>query len=131
MQDTHAAVYKQLGDWVRSCYGTPIASTSGTGFSFVLSNIAPGTTFDRVQLQEDTRSGQRVRNYTVAESVDGGASWQTLATGSAIGTKAILLLPANVTTPVDGTYQLRFRVDHAIASPVVEEFAVFRPCATQ
>ena len=23
VEDTHAAVYKQLGDWVRACYGTP------------------------------------------------------------------------------------------------------------
>ena len=31
VEDTHAAVYKQLGDWVRACYGRPVSSVAGEG----------------------------------------------------------------------------------------------------
>ena len=34
VEDTHAVVYKALGAWVRDCYGSPLAMTSGTGASF-------------------------------------------------------------------------------------------------
>lgn len=30
---THAARYKQLGDWVRGCYGTPLANTTASSNS--------------------------------------------------------------------------------------------------
>ena len=70
VQDTHAATYKALGNWVRECYGSPLQMTMGRGtaahgsvFELVL---APNTTFDRFQLQEDTLVGQRVRNFTIA-----------------------------------------------------------------
>merc|ERR1712098_978739 len=88
VEDTHAAVYKQLGDWVRSCYGSPLSSTSGLGSSFVLT-LAKGDVFDRFQLREETVVGQRVRNYTIESSINGGATWSALAAGSAIGTKRI------------------------------------------
>tara|TARA_B110000305_G_C19060055_1_gene456679 strand:+ start:185 stop:343 length:159 start_codon:yes stop_codon:yes gene_type:complete len=29
VEQSHADLYKALGDWVRECYGTPIASTVG------------------------------------------------------------------------------------------------------
>lgn len=62
VQDTHAAVYKQLGDWVRVCYGTPIAETTvaapgsgsgGIGWTYTL-KVPAGAVFDRLQLREDT-----------------------------------------------------------------------------
>ena len=61
--------------------------------------------------------GQRVRNYTV--SVNG----QVVKTGEAIGTKRILLLGKNYTA---GTVVLS--VQHAIAPPVLRQFAAFAPC---
>jgi hypothetical protein len=68
VEDTHAVVYKQVGDWVRACYGSPLASTSGAADTTMYLTLHPGDTIDRVQLREDTVSGQRVRNYTVAVS---------------------------------------------------------------
>ena len=52
VEDTHAVMYKALGNWVRQCYGSPIKSTSGhgtavNGSTFEL--VVPGnTTFDRL-----------------------------------------------------------------------------------
>jgi alpha-L-fucosidase len=134
VQDTHAAMYKALGDWVRTCYGSPLASTSGRGaavdgatFDIVL---GPNTTFDRFQLQEETLVGQRVRNYTVSSWNGVSKGWDTLVTGDAIGTKAIHLLPQPLTTTAEKT-KLRLTVDHAIAVPVIQQFAVFAPCASK
>jgi hypothetical protein len=86
VEDTHARVYKQLGAWVRGCYGSPLATTSGHGGSFTLS-LPAGAAFDRFQLQEETVQGQRVRRYAIEASADGGGSWRGVAGGFAIGTK--------------------------------------------
>ena len=128
VQDTHAAMYKALGDWVRACYGAPLAMTSGRGMTFDIV-LAPNTTFDRFQLQEQTLVGQRVRNYTVLSWNESAEEWNPLFQGEAIGTKAIHLLPQPVTTVQ--TTKLRLKVERSIAIPVIQQFAVFAPCASK
>ena len=74
VEDTHAAVYKQLGDWVRGCYGKPLATASGTGVvdangSTVFSVVVRArSVFDRFQMIEDTWHGQRVHAWTISNS---------------------------------------------------------------
>ena len=130
MQDTHATVYKQLGDWVRECYGTPLASTApGMGAGpFVLQVHSPSAnaTVDRVQLQEDVAMGQRIRQYTLEQLVE-GHTWTVLAKGQAIGTKRILLLDNPISVPQTGL-SLRLNIAQAVATPVLKQFAVFAPC---
>lgn len=125
VEDTHAAVYKQLGDWVRQCYGSPLSMAMGAGDTFVL-NLRDGDVFDRFQLQEDLVWGQRVRNYTIASSVDGQV-WNTLVQGSAIGMKRIHLLPESVTAGVGGV-KIRLVVTASVAIPEIRSFGVFAPC---
>ena len=129
VEDTHAAVYKQLGDWVRSCYGHPVAQTtvvtSSSGGDWTYDLLVPaGAVFDRLQLREDTVMGQRVRSYNVV-LVD-GAGAIALAAGQAIGTKRIWLLGKNFTG--DGQKLLRLTVNGTIAPPVLRQFAAFAPC---
>jgi hypothetical protein len=130
VQDTHAVVYKQLGDWVRACYGTPVASTSGKGINEFSIFIPEGSTIDRLQLREDTIVGQRVRNYTIttATASAGAREWVQLAVGSAIGTKRILLLGKNLTA-TGGAIEIKLKIDHAVAPPSIRQFAAFAPCA--
>ena len=52
VERSHASVYGQLGEWVRNCYGSPLAATSGSGMAFTLT-LEAGSHFDRIQLQED------------------------------------------------------------------------------
>ena len=72
VEDTHAKVYRQLGDWVRGCYGTPLATASGFGKAdrgggtMYSISVKAGDVFDRFQMIEDTRHGQRVRNWTIS-----------------------------------------------------------------
>ena len=137
MQDTHAIVYKQLGDWVRACYGTPLASTSGIGYTYTL-QLPAGSTFDRIQLKEDTLEGQRVRNYTISYSMSFPAADSSVSTSnttvlareSAIGVKRILLLDRNISVPVTGVAHLLFSVNAAVATPIIKQFAAFKPCPT-
>ena len=134
VQDTHAAMYKALGDWVRQCYGSPIASTSGNGHVFEL-ELPADLSFDRFQLQEDIVVGQRVRNFTITSmpvkgSADAHTTTDILASGFAIGRKSILQLNGTITTPADGL-KLRLTIDNAIATPVLKQFAVFRACPTE
>ena len=104
VEDTHAAVYKQLGDWVRGCYGKPLAMASGTGVvdangSTVFSVVVRArSVFDRFQMIEDTWHGQRVHAWTISAEAEGGGGAAVLATGQAIGIKRIILLGRNITT---------------------------------
>ncbi|CAK9036940.1 unnamed protein product [Durusdinium trenchii] len=82
VEESHALVYRQLGNWVRNCYGSPLAVTSGTGIVFTLT-LQAGQIFDRIQIQENIVLGQRVRNYTLEQSLENG--WKPLVTASAIG----------------------------------------------
>jgi len=122
VERSHASVYGQLGEWVRNCYGSPLAATSGSGMAFTLT-LEAGSHFDRIQLQEDIVLGQRVRNYTLEQSQ--GSGWQPLVRGSAIGRKRIHLLSA---TRVSERTQLRLRIENATRLPQIRQFAAFSPC---
>lgn len=138
VQDTHAKVYKELGDWVRGCYGKPLGEARGVGHKISDSNMTEysvnlqaGTRFDRFQMIEDTRYGQRVHNWTIAavnEDERPGSANATivLARGQAIGIKRIVLLGRNITT--SGRTSVRLTVTQAMAPPVLKQFAVFAPC---
>lgn len=127
VQDTHAAVYRALGEWVRACYGTPLASTSGSGVEFAL-RVTKGAAFDRLQLMENIVVGQRVRNYTIETRPSAGAAnWTVVAGGGAIGRKRIVLLPGPVTAAED--MDVRVRVIRSVAPPELLLFGVYRPCA--
>lgn len=124
VEESHAAVYKQLGNWVRQCYGSPLTMTSGRGLHFSL-KLKEGQLFDRFQLQEDIVWGQRVRSFAI-ESRAGRVAWMTLASGGAIGMKRILLLRQNVTVAADT--EIRLRIIHAVAEPVLKFFGAFATC---
>ena len=132
VEDTHAAVYKQLGDWVRGCYGKPLATASGAGvvdangstvFSVV---VRAGSVFDRFQMIEDTWHGQRVHAWTISAEAEGGGGAAVLATGQAIGIKRITLLGRNVTT--NSSTRLLLTINESVAPPILAQFAAFAPC---
>ena len=50
----HATRYKEFGDWIRSCYGKPVASTSGNATQTLLLKMPTGSaSIDRVWVRED------------------------------------------------------------------------------
>eukprot|EP01116_Phalansterium_solitarium_P016964 TRINITY_DN405_c0_g2_i2.p2 TRINITY_DN405_c0_g2~~TRINITY_DN405_c0_g2_i2.p2 ORF type:complete len:393 (-),score=132.08 TRINITY_DN405_c0_g2_i2:133-1311(-) len=48
----HARAYAGFGDWIRSCYGSPVASTSGNGTQLVLT-LPARTRLDRITVREE------------------------------------------------------------------------------
>eukprot|EP01116_Phalansterium_solitarium_P016962 TRINITY_DN405_c0_g1_i1.p1 TRINITY_DN405_c0_g1~~TRINITY_DN405_c0_g1_i1.p1 ORF type:complete len:619 (-),score=278.33 TRINITY_DN405_c0_g1_i1:113-1969(-) len=117
----HAAAYAAFGDWIRGCYGSPIASTSGNGAQLILS-LPPGTKLDRIAIREDQAQGQRIRQYTVSYD-NGSGSWLPFSKGTSVGNRRIDLGAAAVTTN-----RLQLVVSNSTAVPVITFFAAYAPC---
>ncbi|RDW90969.1 hypothetical protein BP5796_02134 [Coleophoma crateriformis] len=104
----HAARYKQLGDFIGSCYGAPVnakhtANASSDGTYTLKFDYA--TSIDRIMLMEDQTNGQVIRSYEVwAKVIDDGVSdgtldvpWTQVSNGTSIGHKKIDRFGAPVT----------------------------------
>jgi len=120
---SHAAAYKALGDWVRTCYGTPVAGTAGSGGVFNLTMPGGSAAVDRVIIGEDQTYGQRIREFTV-DALGPDGKWTVLSTGSSVGHKRIAIAKAAVTASV-----VRLTVTGATAQPILTGFAAYAPCA--
>lgn len=102
----HASRYKELGDFVRSCYGQPTAhlsnTTTATGVSIKFDYPA---SIDRIAIMEDQTAGQVIRAYEVyakivdAEEMNGtlDVPWTLVSNGSSVGHKRIDLFDEAIT----------------------------------
>lgn len=87
----HAARYRELGAWIKNCYGTPLAQLASYAapkpvsgvYTFTLPVEAKGT-IDRVVLREDQSQGQRIRTWTLE---------QISTLNSVVSTEATLTTP--------------------------------------
>lgn len=122
----HAARYKELGDWVRTCYGEPVASARGSGTLPVVASFGNSQSIDRVIIQENFTTGHRIRNFTVEYQASAGGVWSTLGSGGAVGNKRILVAKSTVNATA-----VRVVVTGTIGgdSPEVTNFSVFKPCS--
>eukprot|EP00696_Hemimastix_kukwesjijk_P013511 gnl/Hemi2/2691_TR946_c0_g1_i1.p1 gnl/Hemi2/2691_TR946_c0_g1~~gnl/Hemi2/2691_TR946_c0_g1_i1.p1 ORF type:complete len:464 (-),score=186.79 gnl/Hemi2/2691_TR946_c0_g1_i1:114-1481(-) len=98
----HQQRYKELGDFIRSCYGASINATSGQSTVVELDFATPASV-DRVVIQEDQTNGQVVRGYiveaVVLENVTSAPKadvWVQVSSGSSVGNKKIDLFAAPV-----------------------------------
>lgn len=102
----HAARYKELGDFIRSCYGQPVAHASNTTTeSGVSIAFDYPTAIDRIAIMEDQTAGQVIRSYEVyakivdAEEMNGtlDVPWTLVSSGSSVGHKRIDLFDKAIT----------------------------------
>lgn len=93
----HAARYKELGDFINSCYGKPVAGdavhSSNDKGEYIIKLDKP-TNIDRIVLMEDQTNGQVIRSYQVlAKIVDTNSGtdvpFEILSNGTSIGHKKI------------------------------------------
>ncbi|KAI1331521.1 family 29 glycoside hydrolase [Xylariaceae sp. FL0255] len=105
---SYAARYKELGDFIRSCYGNPVDgsgivnTTTATGLSF---DFMRPTVIDRVAIMEDQKNGQVIRAYEVwakivdSTGMDGtlDVPWTLVSKGSSIGHKRIDIFSEAIT----------------------------------
>lgn len=103
----HAARYKELGDFIRSCYGHPITQQvfNTTIDNGVALTFDYPTSIDRIVLMEDQANGQVIRAYAIyakivdAEEENGtlDVPWSLVSSGSSVGHKRIDLLQEAIT----------------------------------
>ena len=104
----YAARYKQLGDFIRSCYSKPVAEKTThaavDGGVYRLTFDYP-VSIDRVVLMEDQSNGQVIREWQVhAKVVDAldahgtlDVPWSLVANGTSVGHKWIDIFEEAVT----------------------------------
>ena len=76
-------------------------------------------TFNRILLQEYIPLGQRIRSFAV-EAAGADGKWKTIASGTTIGYKRILL-----TDGVQTAERIRIRITGAFASPLINGFGLY------
>lgn len=120
VEESHATRYKELGDWIRNCYGSPVGWTNGTGTTITLKLDNP-TEIDRVMIQEDLYKGQRIRQFIVQVMGTSG-NWQTFSSAHSVGNKRIILGKKIVAN------KLQLIIQKSIGTPIIINFAAFKSC---
>ena len=117
----HAVAYKQFGDWIRSCYGLPVAQESLTPgeTSFEL-QLPQARSIDRIRMEEDQTKGQLIIGYVVEAKVSG--EWVHFSSGTTVGAKRIDLADKPVTATA-----VRFSVTSGFGKPTGLALFVFAP----
>merc|ERR1740124_350351 len=141
VDSTHETVYRQLGEWVRNCYGTPVLSKQNTvGEQIVKIPLPPNTPFDRIILEEDVAVGQRIRNYTIALVYDDNSYqppkaqdivvFTLVSNGTSVGRKRIHLLgKAYLFSDIQfRNYSVVLTITGEIGPPHLSMFGLYKPC---
>ena len=108
---------KEFGDEINARFSRPLAATHGEGATLDL-KLAAAMTVDHLQLREDIRTGERVREFVVEGCGEEG-KWRTLLRGTQIGARQLVPIPAIKLT------DLRLTVEKSVGQPVIRDFSVF------
>ncbi|CAF1178087.1 unnamed protein product [Adineta steineri] len=124
---SYARRYKELGDFIRSCYGTSISPTEyithhDSDIHILLFDSFP-VTVDRSVIQEDQTQGQVIRAYTVDIQLANTThtdQWMTVAQGTSIGNKKIDVWSAGPQL----INAIRLNITKSVDTPVIKAFTV-------
>lgn len=119
--EAEMAMLQGAGEVIRARYEKPVSLMAegarwSEGHTLRLA-IPEGAEVDTVVIEEDLKSGQRIRAYRIEGLFDG--KWKTLAEGESIGRKRI-----HVFEPVQ-TAALRLKITDTIPMPRVRTFAAY------
>ncbi|CAF1487349.1 unnamed protein product, partial [Adineta steineri] len=124
---SYARRYKELGDFIRSCYGTSISPTEyithdDSDIHILLFDSFP-VTVDRSVIQEDQTQGQVIRAYTIDIQLVNAThtdQWMTVAQGTSIGNKKIDVWSAGPQL----INAIRLNITKSVDTPVIKAFTV-------
>jgi alpha-L-fucosidase len=124
---THASRYKELGDFIRSCYGTSVLPserfTSDNSLLYIQLFDSTPVTVDRSVIQEDQTHGQVIRAYTVDVQLVNATyinQWTTVAQGTSIGNKKIDIWQVGPQL----VNAVRLSITKTVDTPVIKAFTV-------
>lgn len=108
---------KEWGTEINRRFATPLATTSGTKKSLILT-LPQKQSVNYCIIQEDIAKGERIRQYKVEAKVNG--KWQTVCSGESVGHKRIEKF-----NPVETT-ALRLTILQSIALPEIMNFSAYQ-----
>ena len=109
---------KEFGAEIHTRFAKPLAATSASAGAVELT--LPGTpTVDHLQLREDIRQGERVRQFVV-EGRGADGQWTVLWRGTQIGSRQLVPI-----APVP-LAAVRLKVERSVGQPAIKELAVFQ-----
>jgi hypothetical protein len=123
----YATRYKELGDFIRSCYGTSAVPSKrlimdDSNIHVQLFDSSP-VTVDRSVIQEDQTQGQVIRAYTVDiqfANATNSTQWITVAQGTSVGNKKIDIWQVGSQL----VSAVRLNITKSIDTPVIKAFTV-------
>jgi len=123
----YASRYKELGDFIRSCYGTSVPPSrrlilDDSNIHIQLFDSSP-VTVDRSVIQENQTNGQVIRAYTVDVQLfntTNATQWITVAQGTSVGNKKIDIWQ----TGPQLVSAVRLNITKAVDTPVIKAFSV-------
>eukprot|EP00397_Hematodinium_sp_SG-2012_P033133 GEMP01035354.1.p1 GENE.GEMP01035354.1~~GEMP01035354.1.p1 ORF type:complete len:321 (+),score=58.09 GEMP01035354.1:783-1745(+) len=120
---------KELGDWIRTCYDTPVADftpeyllTAANNFTLHAQFDAP-TTIDRFMLQEVLSEGQGILEYRIEVAENANGPYVKFASGFSVGQKAIVIGKR----PVKALFVNLF-ITRSRGAVLIRTFSAFAPC---
>jgi hypothetical protein len=126
----HVVQYAAFGNWIRSCYGNPVATMSGPAGATTLtlqplnpSSPSAPVSVDRVMIREDQSFGQAVLSYRVDYQASAGGAWQNFSSGRVIGNKRIDVLSGGPVSAV----ALRLTLTSTADTTHISNFSAFSP----
>jgi hypothetical protein len=123
----YATRYKELGDFIRSCYGTSAVPTrrltsDDSSIHIQFFDLTP-VTVDRSVIQENQTNGQVIRAYTVYVQVANATNtteWITVAQGTSVGNKKIDIWQAGPQL----VSAVLLNITKVVDTPVIKDFTV-------
>ena len=118
--DAARQIYKSFGDWIKSCFGTPVAKTNGTASTLTL-HVNPPANITKVSVSEDQTDGEMVTKFIITATTTDGTSHPVVTDGLSIGNKFIAdlgepLMVAEVNLVISGAFD----------TPHISDFSVYK-----
>ena len=108
---------QEFGDEIRVRFAKPLFTTKGAGTNLTL-DFGGEKTIDHLVLREDISGGDRVRKFII-EGHRANDKWLTLASGTQVGSRQIIPIPATALTG------LRLTIQDSVAPVTIRELSVF------
>ena len=120
ISDLARTIYRGFGEWIQSCFGIPVAKTSGSGMAFTLQLDTPAE-ITKVSVSEDQSDGEMVTKFSINATTVDGKTHAIVTNGQSIGNKFI----AHLTDPMVVT-AVKLVIMAAFDIPTISDFSIYQ-----